>query len=279
MKSFRRFVVRWSCFLLGFYVVVVIAAMLFETSLIFVGAGPSWRPLKDKQFQAVSFPSATDQAMFCWWLPPPDDQSPVVLFFNGNGGNACGCETLALQMQKHLKCGVLLMDYAGYGKSEGTPNEASCYANATGAMNWLIENQKIPANRIVLLGLSLGGGVAVEMATKYPVRGVALVSTYTSLPAAAKHRFPFLPTHWLMRNRFDSLSKIGNVTAPVFIAHGTDDRTIPFWQGETLFAAANEPKRFLRMEGKNHNDCLSPELFAELKRFLDHTKSLVRIEQ
>ena len=279
MKSFRRFVIRWSRLLLGLYVVIVIAAMLFETTLIFVGSGPSWRPLKDKQFQAVSFPSASDQTMFCWWLPPPDAQSPVVLFFNGNGGNACGSETLALQMQKHLKCGVLLMDYPGYGKSEGTPSEASCYANATGAMNWLIETKNIPANRIVLLGLSLGGGVAVETATKYPVRGVALVSTYTSLPAAAKSRFPFLPTHWLMRNRFDSLSKIGTVSAPVFIAHGTDDRTIPYSQGETLFAAANEPKQFLRMPGKGHNDCLSPELFVELKRFLDHTNSLVRIEQ
>jgi fermentation-respiration switch protein FrsA (DUF1100 family) len=267
--TFRRRYWIWLRRLVILYLLVVLAAMLFETSLIFLGAGPSWRPLKDKQFQAVSFPSATDQAMHSWWLPPPDDQSPVVLFFNGNGGNACGCETLALQMQKHLNCGVLLMDYPGYGKSEGTPNEASCYANATGAMNWLIENQKIPANRIVLLGLSLGGGVAVETATKFPVRGVALVSTYTTLPAAAKNRFPFLPTHWLMRNRFDSLSKIGNVSAPIFIAHGTDDRTIPYEQGQTLFAAANEPKQFLRMEGKTHNDCLCVDMLQEMKRFLD----------
>jgi fermentation-respiration switch protein FrsA (DUF1100 family) len=269
--TFRRRSIIWLRRIAIFYLLIVIAAMLFESSLIFLGAGPSWRPLKDKQFQAVSFPSATDQAMYCWWLPPPDEQSPVVLFFNGNGGNACGCETLALQMQKHLKCGVLLMDYPGYGKSEGTPNEASCYANATGAMNWLIETKNIPANRIVLLGLSLGGGVAVETATKYPVRGVALVSTYTTLPAAAKNRFPFLPTHWLMRNRFDSLSKIGTIKAPIFIAHGTDDRTIPYSQGETLYAAANEPKQFLRMEGKNHNDCLCVEMLQELRRFLDHT--------
>lgn len=268
MKSFRRFVIRWSCLLLGLYVMVVIVAMLFETTLVFNGTGDSWRPLKNERFQEVSFDSAMGQSMACWWLPPPDDQSPVILFFNGKSGNACGCETLALQMQKHLKCGVLLMDYPGYGKSEGTPNEAGCYANATGAMNWLIESRKIPANRIVLLGVSLGGGVAVETAMKYPVRGIALISTYTSLPAAAKHRFPFLPTHWLMRNRFDSLSKIGTVTSPVFVAHGTDDRLIPFSQGETLFAAANEPKQFLRMPGKGHNDCLCVEMLTELQRFL-----------
>src|SRR5215203_1279962 len=93
--TFRRRSLIWLRRFAIFYLLVVIAAMLFETSLIFLGAGPSWRPQKDKQFQAVSFPSATDQTMFSWWLPPPDDQSPVVLFFNGNGGNACGCETLA----------------------------------------------------------------------------------------------------------------------------------------------------------------------------------------
>ena len=208
--------------------------------------------------------------MLCRWLPPSNhDNAPVVLYFNGNGGNISNCDYLADQLQTHLKCGVFLMDYPGDGKSSGSPSEAGCYANATAAIDWLVNERKIPAERIVLMGQSLGGGTAVEMATKYHVRALVLVSTYSSLPAAAKSRFPFLPTYWLMSNRFDSLSKIGTITAPVFIVHGTDDRTIPFSQGETLFQTANEPKQFLRLEGNGHTGCMTIEMMRTLDQFLN----------
>jgi fermentation-respiration switch protein FrsA (DUF1100 family) len=264
----KRFLIRWAAILLGLYLVVVVAAMSFETTLVFRGAGSIWRDNPTERLREVSLTSPEGNAMTCRWLPPPRPESPVFVYFNGNGGNVCWCDSLAGQLHDTIGAGVLLVDYPGYGKSEGTPSEAGCYANATAAIEWLGREHGIPPSRIVPMGLSLGGGVAVEMATRYPVRAVVLVNTYTSLPAAAKSRFPFLPTHTLMRNRFDSVSKIGRVPAPVFIAHGTDDRTIPYRQGETLFHAANEPKRFLRMDGQGHNDCLNESLFRELADFL-----------
>ncbi len=267
-SSVKRFLIRWAAILLGPYLVVVVAAMIFETTLVFIGAGQHWRANPQEPLRDVTLLSADGNGMVCRWLPPPRPDSPVVVFFNGNGGDVCGCGPLALLLRDKLGSGVLLVDYPGYGKCEGTPSEAGCYANATAAIDWLGREHGIPPSRIVPMGLSLGGGVAVEMATRYPVRAVVLVSTYTSLPAAATARFPFLPARMLMRNRFDSISKIGLVTAPAFVAHGTDDRTIPFWQGETLFAAANEPKRFLRMDGKGHNDCLNDSLMKELADFL-----------
>jgi fermentation-respiration switch protein FrsA (DUF1100 family) len=164
---------------------------------------------------------------------------------------------------------VLLFDYPGYGKNTGKPTEESCYASGEAAYKWLTDQQKVPPNRVILCGESLGGGTAVELATRHEHRALVLVFTFTSLPAAAKYHFPFLPVHALMRTRFDNLAKIGRCPRPVFIVHGTDDRTVPFGHSEQLFAAANEPKQFLRLEGKGH-DLFITDLYAtELVKFLN----------
>ncbi|HYH64234.1 MAG TPA: alpha/beta hydrolase, partial [Urbifossiella sp.] len=99
-------------------------------------------------------------------------------------------------------------------------------------------------------------------------RALVLVCPFTSLPAAAKSHYPFLPTHTVMRSRFDSLSKIGRCTRPLFVAHGTADSVVPFWQGEALFAAGNEPKEFLRVEGAKHS-IGGDDFYRPLARFLD----------
>lgn len=108
----------------------------------------------------------------------------------------------------------------------------------------------------------------MELATRHDHRALVLVFTFTTLPAAAKYHFPWIPTHTLMRTRFDNLSKITRCTRPVFIAHGTEDRTVPFSHGEALFAAANEPKEFLRLEGVGHEIDLGDRLYGPLAKFL-----------
>ena len=164
---------------------------------------------------------------------------------------------------------VLVFDYRGYGKSGGKPTETGCYDAGEAAYRWLTDTAKIPANRIVLLGESLGSGTAVELATRHDHRALVLVFPFSTLPAAAKFHYPFLPTHMLMRCRFDNLAKIGRCSRPVFIAHGTADSVVPFAQGEALFAAANEPKEFLRIEGADHGlEQIGPRLHAPLAKFL-----------
>ncbi len=162
-----------------------------------------------------------------------------------------------------------MFDYPGYGKSGGKPTEAGCYAAGEASYKWLTDTAKIPANRIVLMGESLGSGPAVELATRHDHRALVLVFTFTTLPAAAKYHYPWLPVNMLMRTRFDNLAKIGQCPRPVFIAHGTADNIVPFAQGEALFAAANEPKEFLRIEGADHDLALiGPLLCAPLAKFL-----------
>ena len=119
---------------------------------------------------------------------------------------------------------VLIFDYPGYGRSGGRPSEAGCYAAADAAHDWLTAAGRVPAGRVIVLGRSLGAGVAVDLACRRPVRALVLYSPFTSFPDLAQEKCRWLPTRRLVQNRFDNLAKIGGVRGPVFIAHGNGGR-------------------------------------------------------
>lgn len=270
-RRVRRFVLRWLV-LLGFvYLGVVLVFLALETSLIFrpETAAVSWSKPEHPDTRDVGFTSADGTKLHGWWLPPADPAAGAVLFAHGNGGNLTHRGRIAADLRRVLGTGVLLFDYPGYGKSEGRPTEQGCYAAGDAAYRWLTDEAKVPANRVVLLGESLGGGTAVELATRHDHRALVLIFTFTSLPAVAKVHYRWLPTHTLMRTRFDNLSKMGRCPRPVFILHGTADAVVPFAHGEALYAAAKEPKEFLRVEGFTHSLLLGDAFYEELKRFLD----------
>lgn len=264
--------VRRVLVLLGFtYLGLIVVFLFLERRLVFQpsSAEDAWLKPDDPRSEDVSFPSADGNTISARWIPPETPHHGAVLLAHGNGGNLTHRGKVAAQLRQTLGAGVLLFDYPGYGKSTGTPTETGCYASADAAYQWLVADRKIAPNRVVLCGESLGGGPAVELATRHEHRALVLVFTFTSLPAAAKSHYPFLPTHTFMRTRFDNLAKIGRCPRPVFLVHGTDDRTVPFDHSERLFAAANEPKQFLRLEGKGH-DLFIVGLYApELAKFLD----------
>ena len=270
-RSRVRRVRRWLLILGLSYFGVVVVFLALETSLVFRPDSPAeaWLDPEDRRTQDVWFPSADGTKLHGWWLPPTDPAAGAVLVAHGNGGNVTHRGKLAAELSRTLGVGVLVFDYPGYGRSSGKPSEKGCYAAGEAAYRWLSDEAKVPANRIVLLGESLGGGTAVELATGHDHRALVLVFTFTSLPAVAKVHYPWLPTHTLMRTRFDNLSKIGRCRRPVFVAHGTADEVVPFAHGEALFAAANEPKEFLRLDGFTHNILLGEPFYAGLKRFLE----------
>ncbi|MBX9628684.1 MAG: alpha/beta hydrolase [Gemmataceae bacterium] len=270
-RRVRRPLVRWAVGLVVLYRGVVAVFLALETSLVFQPSSPaeSWLDPADPDTRDVAFTSADGTPLHGWWLPPRDPAAGAVLVAHGNGGNVSHRGRMAADLRRTLGAGVLLMEYPGYGKSGGTPSEAGCYAAGDAAYRWLTEEEKVPPGRVVLFGESLGGGTAVELATRHDHRALVLAFTFTSLPAAAKHHYPWLPTHTLMRTRFDNLSKLPRCHRPVFIAHGTADEVIPFRQGEELFAAANEPKEFLPLDGFSHNLLLGEQFYAPLRRFLD----------
>jgi fermentation-respiration switch protein FrsA (DUF1100 family) len=142
-------------------------------------------------------------------------------------------------------------------------------ADARAARSWLARRTGIPESRIVIMGRSLGGAVAIDLAAKDGARALVVESTFTSAPELASALAPWLPLRYLMRTELNSIAKIKNYHGPFLESHGTDDRLVPYAMAQRLFAAANEPKRFVTIRGGGHNDPQSDEYYSVLKQFLD----------
>jgi fermentation-respiration switch protein FrsA (DUF1100 family) len=203
-----------------------------------------------------------------WYLPHPDPEAGAVLLSHGNGGNLSHRGGLIRLLQRFLGRSVLVYDYPGYGRSDGRPTEAGCYAAGDAAYHFLVSDRRIPPHRVVLYGESLGGGVAIDQASRLEHEALILLFTFTTLPRAAKWHFPFLPCETLMHNRFDNLSKIGRCRQPVLIAHSPKDRVVPYAHSQELYQAAHEPKQFLPLGDWGHDTPMEPWFFEALRQFL-----------
>lgn len=193
----------------------------------------------------------------------------TLLFLHGNAGNLAG-RSGVLQLLASVGSDVLALDYRGYGRSEGVPSEAGLYRDALAAHDWLTE--RVPAESIIVLGESLGGGVACELARTRPVGGLVLLSTFTSIRDMARLSFPaLLPLHLFVRTRFDNLAKIPSLGMPKLFIHSRADELIPFWMAERLYAAAPPPRTHLWLQRSGHNDAFVLErkaVLGELSNFL-----------
>jgi uncharacterized protein len=274
-RNWRQRLGRWFFVVLTGYLGAIILLMLLENRLVFRAAGPDeWTPPPTPLIQDVEFSSAAGDKIHGWWFPR-DGSTGAVLYFHGNAGNLSWRGNSLAILRDQLGESVLIIDYPGYGKSSGRPSEAGCYAAADAAYDWLTKTKGIAGENILLYGASLGGAVAVDLASRKPCRAVVLIKTFTSAPDVGQKTLPYLPIRWLMRNRFDSLSKIDRCKQPIFISHGDADRLVPFSQGERLFQAAPGQKKFFRLPGADHNDPLPYEFFAALKQFLSEAAPLL----
>lgn len=199
----------------------------------------------------VQLSTADGLSLLAWNLPARDGR-PTILYFHGNGGHL-GYRTERMKRFAGKGYGVLMPEYRGYGGNPGNPTEAGLYADAEAAFDFLAR-EEIPPARLVVYGESLGSGVAVRMAATHPVAALVLEAPFTSVVAAAQSRYPFVPARWLVRDRFDSLSVIEKVKAPILILHGERDVIMPVRFGRALFAAAPEPKEGWFHPEAGHND-------------------------
>jgi fermentation-respiration switch protein FrsA (DUF1100 family) len=178
---------------------------------------------------------------------------PVVLWFHGNAGNITHREE-NLQLLAHQGLAVFLVDYRGYGLSEGKPSEKGLYADGEAAYRYLVEERAIEPNRIVCFGRSLGAGVALHVALEHEVAALIMESPFASVPAMARKHYPFLPVWFLLRNRYDSLGKVPELKVPLLVLHGDRDSIVPLKHGKAVYEAAPEPKEFYTIVGAGHND-------------------------
>ena len=252
------------------YVSLGAVLYLFEHRLVFLAerypAG-DWRLPGD--VEEVEFNSLDDVRLVGWYFPHENPQN-VVLFHHGNGGNVTINAPMAEALRKELQATVFIYDYRGYGKSEDVrPHEEGVLKDARAARAWLAERAGVAESDVVLVGESLGGGVAVDLAAKDGAPALITLWTFSSLHDVAQWRFPIIPVRWLMRNRLDSVSKIGDYHGPFLHIHGDSDDIVPYRFGARLFQAANSPKRFVTVEDGEHNEMPPREFFAEAAAMLE----------
>lgn len=189
-----------------------------------------------------------------WYLPPPGGARWTVLLAHGNAGNVSHRLDRTLLLQSRLGAAVLLFDYRGYGRSEGSPDEEGTYRDARAAYRWLVEEKRVPKDRLVLFGESLGSAVALDLALSRPCRALVLESPFASVPAMARAVYPFLPLWPFVRTRYDNEGKVRRLAVPLLVLHGERDEVVPFAQGRRVFEAAPGPKRFHAIPRAGHND-------------------------
>jgi hypothetical protein len=245
---------------------------LKERELVFrVEPGPaSWfggLPEGVQQMVLTAPGFSEQQTIQAWWWPSPRTDAPAALYLHGSRWNLTG-QLSRIRQLRALGFSVLAIDYRGFGDSLGDlPSERSVYQDARIAWRRLTELQPVAARRFIY-GHSLGGAIAVNLATELadqahrqdagvPAAGLIIESTFTNLGDVAQAvSHTALPIRWLLQQKFDSLEKIGEVGMPVLIVHGTDDRYVPPYFSQELFDAARPPKKLLLVHGGNHNDSM-----------------------
>jgi hypothetical protein len=202
--------------------------------------------------------TTTDQVAIHGWYVPAEPERAVVAFFHGNAGNI-GHRLETLSLLNELGLSTLIIDYRGYGQSEGKPSEAGTYRDAEAAWRYLTEQRGIAPGRIVLFGRSLGSAVAAHLAARHEAGAVVLESAFTSLPDLAAELYPYLPARLLSRFRYPTAENIARTRAPVLVIHGQADELTPLHHGQEVFERAPEPKRLVTLEGGHNTGFLGNE--------------------
>ncbi|MDP6549746.1 MAG: alpha/beta hydrolase [Dehalococcoidia bacterium] len=224
-------------------------------------------------YEDVFFTTRDGLRLHAWFVPGATDIT--LLWFHGNGGNISHRIDELAVFHHRLGANLMIIDYRGYGRSEGRPSEQGTYRDARAALLYLEGRPGASPERIVYFGRSLGSAVAVELAVAHPPLALVLVSPFASIGDMARIAFPRLPIRWLVRNKYNTLARVAKVQRPLLILHGDQDETVPISQGEKLFEAANPPKRFQILSGMGHNDSLGgeTELWEALEEFLAESQA------
>jgi len=201
-------------------------------------------------YEDVALTTSDGVRLHAWYVRAPAARR-TLLFLHGNAGNISH-RLDKLAVLADLDLDVLLLDYRGYGRSQGAPDEPGTYRDAAAAYAWLRARGVEPADLIVY-GESLGGPIATDLAAHQPVAGLVLESAPSSILAVARYHYPWVPVQFFLSAHYDALSRIGGVQAPLLILHSPADAIVPFSMAEQLYSAAPAPKRLVRLAG-GHND-------------------------
>lgn len=237
------------------YVALLLAMYFGQSGLLYLPDVPSRALLASPRdiglaHEDVHLETADGVRLHGWYLPASEARG-TLLFLHGNAGNISH-RLDSLRIFHDLGLAVLIIDYRGYGQSEGRPSEAGLHEDALTAWRHLVETRQVPPERIVLFGRSLGASLAAWLAAREAAGALILESAFISVPELAAELYWWLPARWLVHLRHDTLAHVAAARAPVLVAHSPDDEIIPYRHGRALYDAAPAPKRFLELRG-DHN--------------------------
>jgi pimeloyl-ACP methyl ester carboxylesterase len=247
-------------------VCVLLLVWLFQERLIFFPRPLESRPAPRTGLEEVTIATADGAALRGWLVKGALAPAPLVIYF---GGNAEEVSWLAEVAGDFAGWSLLLVNYRGYGESEGKPGEKALLADALAVYDFARRHQDVDPERIVAMGRSLGSGVAVYLATERPLRGVILVSPYDSLVEVGRRHYPFLPISLLLRHRFDSIARAPRIDTPLLCLVARGDRIIPTGHSRALFAAWRGGKIWREIPNADHDSIASePEYWRSIALFL-----------
>ena len=202
-------------------------------------------------YEDINIQTEDNVSLNAWFLPVKGT-TRTLLFFHGNAGNISH-RLESLKLFHRMGLSVFIIDYRGYGRSQGTPNEQGTYLDAKAAWQYLTEVRAIADDEIIIFGRSLGGGIASWLASQHTPRLLILESSFTSIADMGNHYYPYLPTQLLTLIKYASIDRIENIYCPILISHSQSDEVVPYKFGRQLFEKANTPKVFMELQG-GHND-------------------------
>ncbi len=238
------------------YALILVVVYLFQSRMIYIPDFPTRKLVATPEMLGMSYENVSlrteDDVDLHGWFVPATNAKSTLLFFHGNAGNISH-RLESIRIFHDLGLSVLIIDYRGYGKSDGRTSEAGTYCDARAAWDYLVSTRGFNERNIILFGRSLGGAIATQLATKVKAGALIVESTFSSAEALAKSVYWFLPVRLLARIHYPTAKYILHVSSPVLVIHSPKDEIVPYKQGRQIFDLAPEPKRFLELHG-GHNE-------------------------
>ena len=253
IKRIKRLMTSLLFILCGVYFGMLILLFLMQSRLVYFPSKEIVCTPADIRLEYEEITMKTSDGInLNAWFVPAKSPTGTVLFCHGNGGNISYSLDVVETLNK-FNLNVLLFDYRGYGKSEGSPTENGTYTDADTAYRWLIKDKNIPESSIIVMGRSLGAAIAANLAKNHNPRILILESGFSSTADVASKQYPIFPVRLLCRYKYKTADYVKDIKCPLLVVHSPDDEIVPYSNGKKIFSSAKEPKEFLEIRG-SHNE-------------------------
>ena len=249
----------------GFLLYIIQRRIIFNTS----GKPNSPESYGLKKTQVI-FIKTEDRIKLLSWFYEGDPDKPILVYFHGNSFDI-GERAYRIKRYNDAGFSTLIVSWRGFSGNEGNPTEKNLYLDGISAINWVLENTQFKHQDIINYGESLGSGVALELNLKYNFLCTVLEAPFTSIADVANKRYKIYPTKYLVKDKFDNLSKINNIKSPLLIISGVKDEVVPHYHSKLLFKKANQPKKSLFIDEAMHNNLYD---FGIEKTIIDFTLNI-----